>query len=181
MAASEASRRASGRETRTVSSVRSQLRRIVDATEGDAALCDAPNASRAARRGKSSQDRSRCAASAALSLPPPAPAFATSTPASFTTIKPSNIICSPRGRSRRFQRAMATSDQHLTSTGLVSSTARYTAPGALLQGHGATKVSFRRAWWRRAVLRHRPPPFGKGTSATAACLEGTLTCPVAHP
>ena len=54
-------------------------------------------------------------------------------------IKPSNIICSPRGPVLiDFGIAMATSDQHLTSTGLVSGTAGYTAP-ELLQGHGATK------------------------------------------
>ena len=83
-------------------------------------------------------------------------------------IKPSNIICSPRGPVLiDFGIAMATSDQHLTSTGLVSGTAGYTAP-ELLQGHGATKESDWWAWCATLLsCATGRPPFGKGdVSAT---------------
>ena len=90
-------------------------------------------------------------------------------------IKPSNIICSPRGPVLiDFGIAMATSDQHLTSTGLVSGTAGYTAP-ELLQGHGATKESDWWAWCATLLsCATGRPPFGKGdVSATMLrVLEG---------
>ena len=99
-------------------------------------------------------------------------------------IKPSNIICSPRGPVLiDFGIAMATSDQHLTSTGLVSGTAGYTAP-ELLQGHGATKES---DWWAwcAALLSCATgrPPFGKGdVSATMLrVLEGDPDLAGLHP
>ncbi|QQC43419.1 protein kinase [Schaalia meyeri] len=78
-------------------------------------------------------------------------------------IKPSNIICSPRGPVLiDFGIAMATSDQHLTRTGLVSGTAGYTAP-ELLRGRGATKESDWWAWCATLLsCATGRPPFGAG-------------------
>ena len=99
-------------------------------------------------------------------------------------IKPSNIICSPRGPVLiDFGIAMATSDQHLTSTGLVSGTAGYTAP-ELLQGHGATKESDWWAWCATLLsCATGRPPFGKGdVSATMLrVLEGDPDLAGLHP
>lgn len=99
-------------------------------------------------------------------------------------IKPSNIICSPRGPVLiDFGIAMATSDQHLTSTGLVSGTAGYTAP-ELLQGHGATKESDWWAWCTTLLsCATGRPPFGKGdVSATMLrVLEGDPDMAGLHP
>ena len=99
-------------------------------------------------------------------------------------IKPSNIICSPRGPVLiDFGIAMATSDQHLTSTGLVSGTAGYTAP-ELLQGHGATKESDWWAWCATLLsCATGRPPFGKGdVSATMLrVLEGDPDMAGLHP
>nr|WP_314336106.1 protein kinase [Schaalia odontolytica] len=99
-------------------------------------------------------------------------------------IKPSNIICSPRGPVLiDFGIAMATSDQHLTSTGLVSGTAGYTAP-ELLQGRGATKESDWWAWCATLLsCATGRPPFGKGdVSATMLrVLEGDPDLAGLHP
>ena len=99
-------------------------------------------------------------------------------------IKPSNIICSPRGPVLiDFGIAMATSDQHLTSTGLVSGTAGYTAP-ELLQGRGATKASDWWAWCATLLsCATGRPPFGKGdVSATMLrVLEGDPDLAGLHP
>ena len=78
---------------------------------------------------------------------------------------------------------MATSDQHLTSTGLVSGTAGYTAP-ELLQGHGATKESDWWAWCATLLsCATGRPPFGKGdVSATMLrVLEGDPDLAGLHP
>ena len=99
-------------------------------------------------------------------------------------IKPSNIICSPRGPVLiDFGIAMAISDQHLTSTGLVSGTAGYTAP-ELLQGRGATKESDWWAWCATLLsCATGRPPFGKGdVSATMLrVLEGDPDLAGLHP
>ena len=78
---------------------------------------------------------------------------------------------------------MATSDQHLTSTGLVSGTAGYTAP-ELLQGRGATKESDWWAWCATLLsCATGRPPFGKGdVSATMLrVLEGDPDLAGLHP
>ena len=99
-------------------------------------------------------------------------------------IKPSNIICSPRGPVLiDFGIAMATSDQHLTRTGLVSGTAGYTAP-ELLQGGGATKESDWWAWCATLLsCATGRPPFGKGDVAATMLrvIEGRPDLAGLHP
>lgn len=99
-------------------------------------------------------------------------------------IKPSNIICSPRGPVLiDFGIAMATSDQHLTRTGLVSGTSGYTAP-ELLEGHGASKESDWWAWCATLLsCATGRPPFGAGdVSATMLrVLEGDPDVAGLHP
>lgn len=99
-------------------------------------------------------------------------------------IKPSNIICSPRGPVLiDFGIAMATSDHHLTRTGLVSGTAGYTAP-ELLQGRGATKESDWWAWCATLLsCATGRPPFGKGDipATMMRVIEGRPDAAGLHP
>ena len=187
MAASEASRQRLERETRTVNSVRSPfVAHIVDAeTEATQPFV------------VSEYVEGPTLAEILVSGPVPLRGVAAlsyhlaSTIAAVhhaniihRDIKPSNIICSPRGPVLiDFGIAMATSDQHLTSTGLVSGTAGYTAP-ELLQGHGATKESDWWAWCATLLsCATGRPPFGKGdVSATMLrVLEGDPDLAGLHP
>ena len=187
MAASEASRQRFERETRTVNSVRSPfVAHIVDAeTEATQPFV------------VSEYVEGPTLAEILVSGPVPLRGVAAlsyhlaSTIAAVhhaniihRDIKPSNIICSPRGPVLiDFGIAMATSDQHLTSTGLVSGTAGYTAP-ELLQGHGATKESDWWAWCATLLsCATGRPPFGKGdVSATMLrVLEGDPDLAGLHP
>ena len=187
MAASEASRQRLERETRTVNSVRSPfVAHIVDAeTEATQPFV------------VSEYVEGPTLAEILVSGPVPLRGIAAlsyhlaSTIAAVhhaniihRDIKPSNIICSPRGPVLiDFGIAMATSDQHLTSTGLVSGTAGYTAP-ELLQGHGATKESDWWAWCATLLsCATGRPPFGKGdVSATMLrVLEGDPDLAGLHP
>ena len=78
-------------------------------------------------------------------------------------IKPSNIICSPRGPVLiDFGIAMGAEDEHLTSTGLVSGTAGYTAP-ELLAGRPPSRHSDWWAWCATLLsCATGRPPFGSG-------------------
>ena len=78
-------------------------------------------------------------------------------------IKPSNIICSQRGPVLiDFGIAMGAEDEHLTSTGLVSGTAGYTAP-ELLAGHPPSRHSDWWAWCATLLsCATGRPPFGSG-------------------
>ena len=78
-------------------------------------------------------------------------------------IKPSNIICSQRGPVLiDFGIAMGAEDEHLTSTGLVSGTAGYTAP-ELLAGRPPSRHSDWWAWCATLLsCATGRPPFGSG-------------------
>ncbi len=78
-------------------------------------------------------------------------------------IKPSNIICSQRGPVLiDFGIAMGAEDEHLTSTGLVSGTAGYTAP-ELLAGRPPSRDSDWWAWCATLLsCATGRPPFGRG-------------------
>lgn len=78
-------------------------------------------------------------------------------------IKPSNIICSQRGPVLiDFGIAMGAGDEHLTSTGLVSGTAGYTAP-ELLSGRPPSRRSDWWAWCATLLsCATGRPPFGSG-------------------
>ena len=187
MAASEESRQRLERETRTVNSVRSPfVAHIVDAeTEASqpfvvSEYVEGPTLAEILVSGPVPL-RGVAALSYHLASTIAAVHHANIIP---RDIKPSNIICSPRGPVLiDFGIAMATSDQHLTSTGLVSGTAGYTAP-ELLQGHGATKDSDWWAWCATLLsCATGRPPFGKGdVSATMLrVLEGDPDLAGLHP